>query len=215
VNCAEARDLAPELALGVLSGAERAEVLLHVNGCARCQALVVELTEVVDALVTVGPEAEPSRGFEQRVLTEIALPRRRNRRRLFSAIAVAAAVAAILSITIVRIVESDTGAGTPSAAPVAATMVGGQNGAHAGWVSVADRHAVTVAVDYGIPAGTYHVEVKPEQGSPFSLGPMQIDNGGRGFWTGTSNVPITGGSTIELVGADGQTACHGTLSTTQ
>jgi hypothetical protein len=213
VNCAEARDYAPELALGVLSGAERAEVLLHVNGCARCQALVVELSEVVDVLVTVAPEAEPSRGFEQRVLTEIGSPRRRSRRRLMSAVAIAAAVAAIVSITIVRVVESNSS--STSAPPVAAKMIGGQNGATAGWVSVADAHAVTVAVDYGVPGGTYHVQVKPKDGGSYSLGAMQIDDKGRGFWTGSSDVPITTGSTIQLVGADGRPACQGTVGTTQ
>ncbi len=49
LTCSEVRELAPELALGILGGAERAEVLLHVNGCARCQAYVAELTEAADA----------------------------------------------------------------------------------------------------------------------------------------------------------------------
>jgi hypothetical protein len=213
VNCAEARDLAPELALGVLSGAERAEVLLHVNGCARCQALVVEFSEVVDALVTVGPEAEPSRGFEARVMGEIGSPRKQSRRKLVAAVAVAAAVAAILSITVVRIVESNES--NSNGAPVAAKMVDSGSGASAGWLSVADGHAVTVAVDYGVPAGTYHVQVTPEQGSSYSVGAMQIDDGGRGFWTGNSDVPIAEGDTIALVASNGQAVCHGTIGSAQ
>ena len=32
LTCAEVRELAPELALGMLGGAERAEVVLHVDG---------------------------------------------------------------------------------------------------------------------------------------------------------------------------------------
>ena len=50
LTCPEVRELAPELALGILGGAERAEVVLHVNGCARCQAYVSELTEAADAI---------------------------------------------------------------------------------------------------------------------------------------------------------------------
>ena len=64
-SCAQLRDVAPELALGVLGGAERAEAIMHVNGCARCQALVNELTEVADALPLLAPEIEPPSGFEQ------------------------------------------------------------------------------------------------------------------------------------------------------
>ena len=40
LSCAEVRELAPSWRSGILGGAERAEVLLHVNGCARCQAYV-------------------------------------------------------------------------------------------------------------------------------------------------------------------------------
>ena len=55
LSCAEVRELAPELALGILSGAEHAEVLLHVNGCARCQAYVAELTEAADVIPQLAP----------------------------------------------------------------------------------------------------------------------------------------------------------------
>jgi hypothetical protein len=213
VNCAEARDLAPELALGVLGGAERAEVLLHVNGCARCQATVAELTDVADALVTVAPEAEPSRGFEQRVLTEIAAPRRGHRRRFLTVGAIAAAIATIVSITIVRVVESGDAAQT--AAPVRAEMIDEGTNMRAGWASVADAHAVTISVDYGVPSGHYAVEVQPAQGGTVRLGAMRIDEEGRGFWTGNSDVPIAGASTLLLVDRHGDPACHGTLGAQQ
>ena len=77
-SCAQLRDVAPELALGVLGGAERAEAIMHVNGCARCQALVNELTEVADALPLLAPEIEPPVGFEQRVLSSGPARRRRS-----------------------------------------------------------------------------------------------------------------------------------------
>ena len=73
LTCAEVREFAPELALGILGGAERAEVVFHVNGCARCQAYVAELTEAADAIPQLVPEAEPPPGFEARVLRQPAL----------------------------------------------------------------------------------------------------------------------------------------------
>ena len=55
---------------------------MHVNGCARCQALVNELTEAADALPLLAPEIEPPVGFEQRVLSSGRARRRRSVRRL-------------------------------------------------------------------------------------------------------------------------------------
>src|SRR5215468_3198036 len=126
-SCAQFREVAPELALGVLGGAERAEAIIHANGCARCQALVTELTEVADALPLLAPEREPPPGFEQRVLAAGRARRRRVTRRWFASVAAVAAAAAILSITIVRVVDAgnDTApaASGTGAKPVAARMV--------------------------------------------------------------------------------------------
>jgi len=219
MNCAEARDLAPELALGILGGAGRAEVILHVNGCARCQANVAEFTEVADALPMLAPEAEPSAGFEDRVLAALDAPKRSNRRRWISAIAVAAAAAAIVSITLVRVAESGdtarTAAPARSATPVVATMIGGASGQPAGWVSVAESRAVTVAVDYGIPVGTYRIQVRPERGDVATLGAMNVDPSGRGFWAGNSDLPLRTGTTIALIDDSGEVMCHGTLGNPQ
>ena len=217
MNCAEARELAPELALGILGGAERAEVILHVNGCARCQAYLAEFTEVADALPLLAPEAEPSPGFEHRVLAAIHAPKRSTRRRWITAIAVAAAAAAIVSITLVRVVESgdSSRAASPTSEPIVATMVGGSSGQPAGWVSVADGRTVTVAVDYGIPAGTYNVQLQPSRGDVAMLGAMSVDPSGRGFWAGTSETPIDAGATIALVNSSGEVTCHGTLGNPQ
>ena len=54
LTCAEVRELAPELALGVLHGMDRADVLLHVDDCAPCQAVLTEWTEVADHLPLLG-----------------------------------------------------------------------------------------------------------------------------------------------------------------
>ena len=55
---------------------------MHVNDCARCQALVNELAEAADALPLLAPEIEPPFGFEQRVLSSGRARRRRSVRRL-------------------------------------------------------------------------------------------------------------------------------------
>jgi hypothetical protein len=220
MTCAEVRDLAPELALGVLGGATRAEVVLHVNGCARCQAHVAELTEVADFLPQLAPEAEPPAGFEARVLRSLGADERRSRRRWITAVAAAAAAAVILSITIVRVVESDdtTRVAAPPVntvvrgAPVAVAMHGGATDASAGWAYVSDdRHGVAVALDYATPSsGTYSVVARPQGGDTVTLGTMHLETG-RGSWTGRSDVPLAAGSSIAVVDRAGVEICRGTV----
>ena len=219
LTCAEVRELAAEHALGVLGGAERSEVVAHCNECARCQALVNEFTEVADVLPMLVPEAEPPAGFERRVLARMSASRRRARRRWVVTIAAAMAAAAILSITAVRVVESDNTSRVAVPAtlavdrPVAVAMRGGAGDVAAGWVYVTSGRSVAVAVSYGVPSGSYRVEVRTSHGSAADLGTMAITDG-HGSWTGTSARSITTGSTIALVDATGNDACHGTVTVT-
>jgi putative zinc finger protein len=217
LSCAEVRELAPELALGILGGAERAEVVLHVNGCARCQAYVAELTEAADAIPQLAPEAEPPPGFEARVMHRLGERERRTRRRWIAAAAAVAAGAIIVSITVVRVIESnDTSTiaapGTTSVAtePVKVAMQGGPFDFPAGWAFVNDHHGVAVSVDYGIPTGRYAVEVTPTRGSPAAIGSMDVTDG-RGSWTGRSDHPLRAGARIALVDTSGNEVCHGTV----
>ena len=80
MRCDEVRDLAPELALGIADGEQRAEALRHLSGCADCRRAVEQLTQVADELLTVAPAQEPPAGFETRVARAIGLAERPARR---------------------------------------------------------------------------------------------------------------------------------------
>ncbi len=215
-TCGQLRDVAPELALGVLGGAERAEAIMHVNGCARCQALVSEYTEVADAIPLLAPEMEPPPGFEGRVLASERSRRRRTARRWVASIAVAAAAATILSVTIVRVVESGSDASAPvlHGVPAEARMVSETSSTPAGWAYVTNGHSVAIAVGYGVPGGAYEVRVHPVDGPTVTIGTMAISDN-RGSWTGRSVVELGDGSEISLVDAQGTPACHGTVSSAE
>ncbi|HEX2192938.1 MAG TPA: zf-HC2 domain-containing protein [Acidimicrobiales bacterium] len=71
LSCAQAEELASELALGTLDGEERAAVLSHVAACASCRELADRLAGVADGLLILAPPAEPPAGFESRVLERI------------------------------------------------------------------------------------------------------------------------------------------------
>jgi hypothetical protein len=92
------------MALGVLSGNERAVALGHLAGCPACQEHLDDLVRVADTLLLLGPAQEPPIGFESRVLARIqaegtppAAPSHRRwsaRRRLVTLAAVASVAVA-------------------------------------------------------------------------------------------------------------------------
>jgi hypothetical protein len=77
MGCAEFADAAAELALGVLTGRERAQALAHLDRCEECRENVRQLTVTGEELVGLLPAIEPPAGFETRRLR----PRRRPRSR--------------------------------------------------------------------------------------------------------------------------------------
>jgi hypothetical protein len=87
MSCAEFSDSAAELALGVLTGRERAEALAHLDHCEACRERVRQLTATGEQMLGLLPTAEPSAGFETRVMDRLGLaapvpqPVRHRRRR--------------------------------------------------------------------------------------------------------------------------------------
>jgi hypothetical protein len=102
-RCEEIRELAPELALGVVEGEERGRALEHLADCPDCRRRVDELAEVADQLLLLAPHREVPVGFESRVLGRVLPsppPPRRRRRRLALVLAPAAAALAAAAITL-------------------------------------------------------------------------------------------------------------------
>ncbi|MDQ1369496.1 MAG: hypothetical protein QOF20_1849 [Acidimicrobiaceae bacterium] len=71
-GCDAFREIAPELALGLLSGDERGAAITHLTTCARCQAHLEGLVRVADDLLLLAPPVEPEIGFESRVMGRLA-----------------------------------------------------------------------------------------------------------------------------------------------
>ena len=66
-RCEEFRELAPELALGIVEGEERGRALEHLADCPDCRRRVEELSEVADGLLLAAPHREPPVGAGARV----------------------------------------------------------------------------------------------------------------------------------------------------
>ena len=74
LSCEQVRSMAHEMAMGTISGDERAQVLAHVSSCLDCRRLIESLSETADALLLLTPEHEPPAGFESNVLSRMRRP---------------------------------------------------------------------------------------------------------------------------------------------
>jgi hypothetical protein len=103
-RCQETREMAADLALGIVEGEERGRALQHLAECPDCRAEVEKFSDLADELLLLAPSREPSVGFESRVLDDLlpaTKPRRRRRLALVLAPAAAALAAASLTLGIV------------------------------------------------------------------------------------------------------------------
>lgn len=100
-GCEEHQEALSELALGVLTGRDRARALVHVDSCPRCAEELEQLSRAADAVVQAAPEAEPPMGFEVRLFERMGVAdvrhasRFRSPRWVAGALAAAAAVVAL------------------------------------------------------------------------------------------------------------------------
>ena len=80
-RCEQHREELSELALGVLTGRDRARALDHVESCPRCAEELEQLSRAADAVVQAAPEAEPPMGFEVRLFERMGVADERRWRR--------------------------------------------------------------------------------------------------------------------------------------
>ena len=71
MSCEDFAWVAAELALGVLTGRERAAALEHLDRCDACRKTVRQLSMTGDELLGLLPSIEPPPGFETRVLDRL------------------------------------------------------------------------------------------------------------------------------------------------
>ena len=207
VGCPEMDALAPELALGTLTGSERAQALGHLASCAECQQRVAELAEVVDSMLVLAPEEEPSGDFEARVLARTvgALPdgvdhaRPSGRRRLVVVGSLAAALVAVIALA-AWIVGRD---GDPVDA--LRTAVATEDGGHAvcrAVINEIDPAWLFVSLDEpGEARAGYEVEVRLENGEVTRVGRIEVRDG-HGALAVTLDLGGSRARSVRLIGAD-------------
>jgi Putative zinc-finger len=195
-GCERVRELAPELALGIADGEERAEALEHLGACADCRRYLEELSTTADELLLLAPEQEPPVGFEARVVDQIA-PRKRRRRwgivtaGAATAVAAAAAALAVWAATAddrdlageyrdtLAVANGRYFAVAPLEAPGHREVgdVFGYQGSPS-WVLVVASPREEYAENGGeLRPGTYQVQLLTTAGKRLALGPLEVTDG--------------------------------------
>jgi hypothetical protein len=206
VTCTEFHDLAPELALGLLEGRQRAAALAHVAGCDACQHELTSLGGVVDDLVSLTPAVEPPPGFETRVIARLPAHHRHQRRNPFRrvwAVAAAAVVAAAVAIGGWALSGGlGESASNYAARPVSAPLMAG--GHEMGEVMlVGGPHTwLSMAVSGGPENATVTCRLLERGGRVVTVGTFQLV-GGEGYWAAAVPGQASDVVAAQLVGANG------------
>ncbi len=201
-DCARLHEVAPELALGVLVGAERGQALAHLALCAECRHFVDEMSEVADSLLLLAAEAEAPLGFESRVVARLAAdhPRRRPWRWIATA---AAAVVLAAAATGIAVHHHD---GRLADLHVRTAALRARTGKQAGDVYVMEGQPAWVIMSVSSKGAgrTYLCELNFRDGRVVRAGQFTVPNHD-GWWGVQVADGVEGLQSIRLVALDGTT----------
>jgi hypothetical protein len=229
MSCAEFHDSAAELALGVLTGRERAEALAHLDHCEACREHVRQLTTTGEELLGLLPFAEPPAGFETRVMDRLGLAasapqplRHRGWRPAWGhgfsprrVLAAAAVVVAVLGAALGGWGLHASTAPAASSALKAGTLVAASDHDHVGQVFVynGETRWMYMTVDLESGNDTVICQLVGANGHITTVGSFRLADGygswGSPAWTGDG--PPVG---ARLVTANGTVLATATISAT-
>lgn len=208
MTCGELADVAAELALGALTGRERALALAHLEGCEPCREAIRRLMTTADQLPGLLPARDPSPGFEAAVMEWIDLippsrvQERGSRKARLGCLLAAAGV-------LVAVSAGAAGWGARHTAPPAvyplASAVLAAPGHHMVGRAFAYRAApgwIFVWVNLGSGRRAVTCQLVGPGGQVATVGTFWLA-GGRGSWGGPVTVVPGWPAAIQLVAASG------------
>jgi hypothetical protein len=222
VTCAEAREVAPDIALGLVSGNERSDVLAHLDRCPGCRAYVDGLARTADALLLVAPEAEPPEGFETRALRGVppaaaaanaaAVPRGPSRRTAIAGWVAAAAclVALLVAVSVDRGDDELVHAEMRTARGLVVGEAYLYGGDHDSWVFLSMPEWEQWLDDSGIEPSTYELVVELDDGTTTRVDIGTL-TGIEQTWGGRVDLPVERALRVSVVDGSGAELCSAQL----
>jgi hypothetical protein len=170
-RCADVLEAAAEYALCLLSPEEVRVVTGHLDHCAECRTEVRCLQDIGDQLLALVPDAEPSLGFDRRVLEHVAPPPRRSLRRWAVGLSVAAAL-------LFGVLAAATLVGGHRARPGGSVALLYADGIEIGSVHVEQRAPwVQMTVEAAAFSGPVTCQLIGADGSDTTVGTFDVVNG--------------------------------------
>jgi len=198
-ECEAFQDDLAVLAMGGLTGHDRARTLAHLEGCPRCTARLEELSAAVDALTTLIPEATPPEGFAERTVAQFRSERTTARPWARRVVAVAAVVVTLaLGAGVGEWVATSQG-NAPATAfrAVPLRSAQGTEGSVV-LVSTGNRGWLWMTVHDAPNSGTVTCSVLLTDGSRREVGRFSLA-GGYGEWTATLPFAVTSVRAVTLL----------------
>ena len=205
-RCAAIADDLTLLALGILSGRSRSDVLDHVESCLRCRTDLEHLSLVVETVQQLTPAVQPPLGFESRLADRLrgeATPQPRSRR---LAVLSAAAALVIVAFGVGMLVARGAGSEldrSAAYAPVTANLTSDGRVVGAVLVSPGSPAWMLVTIQGGRWQGQVTCEVTLSGGQVATVGTFTM-SGDYPSWAAA--LPLTGGAvrSARLIDSNGE-----------
>jgi hypothetical protein len=205
-----------EFAIGTLSGRSRSLVLDHLETCAHCDAELESLASVADTMLWLAPEAEPSLGFETRLIERYRsgdVRRQSTRRRRASVFAMAAVLVALAGFGVDAMVTTHGATNTPSATvrPITGRLT--SDGRVVGQVTISSGSPswMIMNVDHGTLSGVVWCEVTLDNGRTVNIGKFTLAHG-YGSWIAPIKAAGLHVRSARLVNANGTVVAQATFA---
>jgi hypothetical protein len=232
MGCDELADVAAELALGVLTGRERAEALAHLAQCPACRENVRQLAVTGEELLELLPVSEPPPGFETRVMDRLGFTtpspvpvsdeagtaeRRSHRVRQLSRsrrlLTVAAAVVAIAVAGVGGWGLRSATTTSPAKSPLSTAALLSATHQRAGTIYIynGSPHWLYMYVDMSSRTGTVICQVISRDWQITTVGSFQLDNG-YGAWGSPEPDTTAPPAAVRLVTPGGTVIATATIS---
>jgi len=220
-ECGERESWDAEMALGLLSGPDRATGLSHLAACPSCREQVEDLSRVADRLLLLAPDVEPPAGFESRVLAAVGSAAATagagarggaRRRRPWALVGLVASVAATAAVG--GGVVSDALRRPPEPSVLRTGLAVSASGRTSCRVVVSGTRPASVLVSMdGYPGADaeFTVEMQTAGGAAMPLGPMAV-TGGHGLLVRSLDVDADALTSMTMFDRDGRVVYQATLT---
>ena len=198
-ECASFQDDLAVLAVGALTGHERARLVAHLEECPQCSTKLEELSVAADALTSLIPDAIPSEGFSERTVARFRAEQRVSRRPLTRRLAAVAAVVVALALGAGagELAASQGGSPAPAflTAPLHSTV--GTEGSVV-LMSSGGQGWLVMNVHDAPSTGTVTCSIVLHDGTRRNVGQFSLADG-YGSWVASLPVPATSVRTVSMV----------------